>query len=447
MDLSSSLEWSPAGIVFVRGGALWIVPAEGGEPRRLTQLDSTRGEVRHDHPLVLPGERFVLFSSLTTEPGAERIEAVSMDRGSRSVVVERAVMPRWSPTSHLIFARDGAVLAVAFDPRTAPVRDGAVPVMPSGVVEPLNTGGLGLWLSSTGTLLYTPSGWVDKRLVSVGRDGAAVALDVPSGPYANPRISPDARRILVEGLDGIETLDLTRGTRTRLTTVAFGFTFATWNADGTRVVYRRFLLPFWAAADGSGDTALLPDARSDDYPSSPGPDPDTVFVVRIEPETSADVFLMSLSGAFEPRPLIVTPAYDGGPQLSPDGRWLLHQSDASGQPEIYVRRYPVFDRSWQVSAGGGVQARWSRNGREIYYRSGQRVVAVPVDTSGTEPSLGKPEPLFRDEYDFGTGTSIANYDVMGDGRFIMLRRDPGRGYLRAVVNWTEQLREILGDGR
>ncbi len=116
-DITGGLAWSPAGIVFGRGGALWIVSPEGGTPRALTVLDAARQEVLHAHPVVLPGERFVLFASQTAEPGAERIEAVSIDGGPRSVVVERATTPVWSPTGHLLFARDGAVLAAAFDPQ------------------------------------------------------------------------------------------------------------------------------------------------------------------------------------------------------------------------------------------------------------------------------------------------------------------------------------------
>jgi hypothetical protein len=143
------------------------------------------------------------------------------------------------------------------------------------------------------------------------------------------------------------------------------------------------------------------------------------------------------------RPLLATPAYDGGTQLSPDGHWLLYQSNPSGQAEIFVRRYPALDRPYPVSAGGGVQARWSRNGREIYYRNGQRMVAVSVDTTGAEPVFGTPTALFADEYDFGAGISIPNYDVTSDGRFIMLRRGPNGGNLRVVLNWTEELKRIL----
>jgi Tol biopolymer transport system component len=446
-DLTAGLVWSPAGIVFARGGALRIVSPEGGAPRALTVLDAARHEVLHDHPVVLPGERIVLFASLTTEPGAERIEAVSIEGGARSVVVERATTPVWSPTGHLLFARDGAVMAAAFDLRTATLRGTAVPVMSTGAVEILASGDLGLRLSSKGTLLYLPAGFTDKRVVSVGRDGAALALDLPSGRYANPRISPDGRRLLVEsGGNVIEALDLARGTRARLTAGALSTNFSTWSADGQHVVFRRFSSPFWSAADGSGNAAPLPGATVNDYPSSPGPDPDSVIVGRIRPETSSDVFLMSLSGAFEARALIVTPAYEGGAQLSPDGRWLLYQSDASGRAEIYVRHYPALDRQWQVSEGGGVQARWSRNSREIYYRSGQRIVAVPLDANGPDPVFGKPASLFPDEYDFGAGISIANYDVTPDGRFIMIRRGANGSKLRAVVNWTEELKQILAAG-
>jgi len=183
-----------------------------------------------------------------------------------------------------------------------------------------------------------------------------------------------------------------------------------------------------------------------DYPSSPGPDADTILDVRIQPETSGDIFLMSISGKFEPKPLLATPAYEGGPQLSPDGHWMLYQSNVSGQPEIYVRRYPALDRQWQVSEGGGLQARWSSTSREIYYRGSQHIMAVAVDLTGPEPTFGRPAALFADEYDFGQAISIPNYDVTRDGRFIMLRRGAHGSSLRVVIRWAEELKQILATG-
>jgi Tol biopolymer transport system component len=295
--------------------------------------------------------------------------------------------------------------------------------------------------------LYLPGGFTDTRVVSVARDGATMAVDLPPGAYANPRIAPDGRRLLVEnGASVVEALDLARSTRSRLTSAAFGTLYSTWNSDGSRVVFRRFNLPFAIAADGSADPVPLPDATANDFPSSAGPEPDSVLVVRVRPESSGDVYLMSIGARFTPKPLIVTPTYEGGAHLSPDRRWLLYQSNASGQAEIYVRRYPALDRQWQISAGGGVQARWSRNGTEIYYRSEKRMVAVPIDVSGAEPAFGKPVALFADEYEFGQAISIANYDVTPDGHFIMLRRGTNGGKLRVVVNWSEELKRILAAG-
>jgi eukaryotic-like serine/threonine-protein kinase len=446
-DLPSSVAWGSREIVYTRNGALWIVPAQGGAPHQLTVLDAARHEVLHDDPAVLPGGRTVLFTSLTTDSGTERIEAVSIDDRKRSVVIERAATPVWSPTGHLLFGRDGAVWAVPFDPKSATTSGAAVPVIPSGVVGTVRNGSLGFQLSSARTLVFVPADFDYKRVLSVGRDGSEVALDLPPNRYGNPRISPDGRRLLVESEQSvIEAFDLSRRTRVRLTAVAVATSFSTWTANGEGVVFKRFNVPFWAAADGTGKAGLVSGGLINDFPSSPGPDSDSILDVRIQPETSGDIFLMSISGKFQPKPLLVTPAYEGGAQLSPDRRWMLYQSNKTGQPEIYVRRYPAIDREWQVSEGGGVQARWSSTSREIYYRSGQRMMAVALHPSGGEPAFGKPTPLFADEYDFGQNISIANYDVTRDGRFIMLRRGTHGSSLRVVTHWTEELKQILAAG-
>ena len=99
-----------------------------------------------------------------------------------------------------------------------------------------------------------------------------------------------------------------------------------------------------------------------------------------------------------------------------------------------------------MSDGGGIQARWSRDNREIYYRSGNRIVAAALDASGTEPVFSKPVALFAGDYDFGAGTSIANYDVAADGRFIMIRRGVNGGKLQIVINWTDELKQIFASG-
>jgi eukaryotic-like serine/threonine-protein kinase len=167
-DQSSRVAWVSTDIVFNRAGVLWLVPAKGGAPRQLTVLDAARREVMHSDPTVLPGGRFVLFSSLTTDAGTERIEAVSIDGQKRAVVIEHAVTPLWSPTGHLLFGREGAIWAVPFDANSAATSGEAVPVVPTGIVCTVSSGSLGFRLSSTGDLVFLPADFDSKRVVSVG---------------------------------------------------------------------------------------------------------------------------------------------------------------------------------------------------------------------------------------------------------------------------------------
>jgi len=254
-----SLAWGEKGVLFTREGSLWSVPAGGGEARPLTSLEASRDEVFHTDPIVLPGGRSVLFSSLTRAPGADRIEAISVEGGPRSVVVERATTPVWSPTGHLLFAREGALWAVPFDPAAVGTRGSAVRVIPSGVVGTVRWGSLGVQLARNGTLLFVPRDLDNRRFVSVLRDGSELPLGLPPGSYGNPRISPDGRRVAVEREGSVvESVDLARGTRAVLVPAAVGTLFVTWNGDGSRLVFLRLNGPFWAATDGSGRTGVVP---------------------------------------------------------------------------------------------------------------------------------------------------------------------------------------------
>ncbi|MFI4946149.1 MAG: hypothetical protein ACHP85_22930, partial [Burkholderiales bacterium] len=442
-----NLSWGPKDVLFARGGTIWSVPAEGGAARQLTRLEAASGDAVHTDPLALPAGRRVLFSRLTTSAGGERIEAIPSEGGARSVVVENATTPVWSPTGHLLFARGGAVWAVAFDPVEARTLGTAVPVIPAGVVGPVRAGSLGYQVSSNGTLAFVPANFDSKRFVSVGRDGSEIPLPLPAGRYGNPRISPDGRRVAIER-DGsvIESVDLARGTHSVVVPSGIGTNFVMWTSDGANLVYRRLDAVIWSAADGSGKGGRVPEGDVNMSPGAAGPDASSFIAVRQMPETGGDLHLISLHGAFPARPIVATPAYEGSPHLSPDGRWLVYQSNASGQPEIFVRRFADGDRAWQVSEGGGVQVRWSSTGREVFYRGGGRIMAVAFDGKGPEPVLGKPQGLFADVYDFGQGLSIPNYDVTRDGRFLMMRRSTEGGTLRVVLNWTEELKRTLAQG-
>ena len=157
---------------------------------------------------------------------------------------------------------------------------------------------------------------------------------------------------------------------------------------------------------------------------------------------SGEVFVLSLDGEPSPRPLFTSPAYEGGAALSPDKRWLAYCSNESGRFEVYVRPFPDASRKLVVSTSGGNQPVWSRDGKELFYRNGSQMLAVPVRT-GRDLDLGTPEVLFDQEFSFGgSGTTFAQFDVAGDGRFLLFKRDTEPGRLHVVLNWTAELTRL-----
>ncbi len=146
------------------------------------------------------------------------------------------------------------------------------------------------------------------------------------------------------------------------------------------------------------------------------------------------------------RPWLKTTAYEGGAQLSPDGKWLTYISNDSGQNEVYLRQFEGPDRRWTISTEGGTQPLWNPNGREIFYRSGDKMMAVEVATT-PDIKLSSPRALFEQRYAFGSGITIANYDVAADGqRFIMVRDEPGAARLNVVLNWLSELGRVAPAG-
>src|SRR6185503_1362142 len=131
------------------------------------------------------------------------------------------------------------------------------------------------------------------------------------------------------------------------------------------------------------------------------------------------LWALPLSPGEKPFPLVESTYSTRAPRLSPDGKWLVYDSDESGRNEVYVRRFPHSERNWMVSTGGGTLPVWSRDGKEIFYLEGRKMMAVSVQ-AGSGFSAGKPTLLFdRPELTM----AFPAFDVMGDG-FLMVERDP-----------------------
>ena len=124
------------------------------------------------------------------------------------------------------------------------------------------------------------------------------------------------------------------------------------------------------------------------------------------------------------------------------GTRLSYVSNESGQNEIYVRPFGGPERRWQVSSQGGTQAVWNPNGREIFYREGNKMMAVDVTAADGDLKLSPPHQLFEQRYAYGAGITIPNYDVSRDGqRFLMVKDEAGAGRLNVVLNAFSDLQK------
>jgi serine/threonine protein kinase/Tol biopolymer transport system component len=430
-------------ITFVRAGALWQVPASGGPAKQLTTLDRGKQELLHAWPSVIAQGRILLFVSITgSSRGASHIEALSPATGQRRVIVESGTFPLYAPSGHLVFFRDGALLGAPFDLDRLEVTGPVVRVLENLAVgttmdAPLAT------LSNAGSLVYAPSDAGTTRLVWVSRQGVEQPISDTPRRYQYPRLATDGRRTVVAAAGDLWIQDIARATFTRLTSEqTVGNAFPVWTPDGTRVLFRTLTGMYWTAADGSGHPEAIAGSLSGDLPCSVSLDGDTLAFMRQNAQTSRDVYVLSLRGQSMPRPVVNTPAFEGGAQFSPDGHWMAYASDESGQMQVYVRPFPGPDRRWPVSTRGGTQPLWSRNGKEIFYRVGNKMMVVNV-SAGVDLTLSQPRQLFEQRYVF-QNVSVANYDVGADGqRFVMIKDEAGSGRLNVVLNWTEELKRLI----
>jgi Tol biopolymer transport system component len=320
-----------------------------------------------------------------------------------------------------------------------------------GVLQSTTSGAAQYSISASGSLVYVSGGNQadQRRLVWVDRNGTEQPLAAPVRPYMYPRLSPDGRRVAV-GITEHETqvwlYDLSRETLTRLTFERNLNYNAVWSPDGKRIAFQSSKEGppnlFWQLADGSGGLERL--MTTSEYPQVPmswSPDGQLLAFIELNPTTGRDIWVLRLTD-LKTQPFLRTPFDESVPRFSPDGRWLAYISNESGRHEIYVQPYPGPGGKWQISTEGGTEPAWNPNGRELFYRSGAKMMAVDIVT---QPGLaaGKPRVLFEGKYEPSPATS-PNYDVSPDGqRFLMLKRSEQQEaatQINIVLNWFEELK-------
>jgi serine/threonine-protein kinase len=436
------------------GNGLYRVPATGGALTPIALVE--KGELSYRWPDALPGRNAVIFTvHRGGDASSASIVVQQLDTKERRVLVEGGSYPRYVSSGHVVFTRAGVLMAAPFDLSSLTVTG-----VPSAAVQQVSmavtTGQSQFAVSASGTLVYanlTDEG--AQNLVWVDRQGVIQPINAPPQNYEHPRLSPDGQRIAMDirGYGGGATTDIwvyqfARGTLSRLT---FGGTESeapVWTPDGARVTYAVTLQSqppravAWKRADNSDSEEQIGHGDAHLHPLQWNPGGD-VLLLNESASTGSDIWAFSMKDK-SLRPITKTPYKEVSAGFSPDGRWLTYASDETGRFEIYAQAFPGPGGRSQISANGGVEPVWARNGRELFYREGDKMMSVPIP-SGSRVPEGTPKVLFQGR--FMASTSVDRwYDVTADGqRFLMLKpQDSARSVatLTVVQGWDTELKRL-----
>ncbi|HET9385674.1 MAG TPA: protein kinase, partial [Gemmatimonadales bacterium] len=425
-------------------GPLYRVPAAGGERAAVPWQEVQSGAYTGRWPVFLPDGRHYLFF---VSPGT--IVLGSLDSTDRKELLQADSHALYA-SGHLLFQRQGTLLAQKFDVGRLELTGDVVPVaeqlsIPVSAFGRFTTSDAGVLAYRTDEAFYTELRWFDRRGAPMGTVG-------PESLYINPALSADGARVAAgrrdrtQGTYDLWLFDLARSIPSRFTFDAGTEWLPVWSPDGKYVgytmergtgkhdLYRRL-------ANGGGDDELVFTSERNkvltDWTA------DGRFLIFDETtDTASDLGYVAVSGDRKGISYLKTPFNEQNGHVSPDGRWIAYQSDESGRYEVYVRPFPDAQGGggkWQISNEGGSDPRWSRDGKELFYFAGDDTLSsttVVGDSSGFRRM--QTEPLFR----VTRTANRTNYSMTPDGRRFLVNtlvQSANDATITVVLNWTQAL--------
>ena len=435
--------WNRDGVILFStlAGPIQRISDAGGTPASpVTKRDDAKQQLAHSFPCFLPDGKRFLYYMRSANPEFDGIYVRELGGDGERLLLHASSNVAYVPSGHLLYVREGVLLAHPFDAERAAFTGDPTPVA-EGVDSFAESGIAAFSVSDTGALVYRTTDTAPvSRLIWFDRAGKRLSEVGEPAAYRNPRLSPDRRKLAVEMVDvtgnrDIWIFDLARGVRTKFTFGPGRDAAAVWSHDGQKIVWQGPNETLIKSSDGKEREQVLfnePWIPDDWLPDGSG--------FLLHPGAPRQVLLMdpltkSRTKVLEGRG-ITTHA-----RLSPDGKWVAFANADSGRFEVIVQDFPNSSGRWQVSTSGGLQPKWRADGKELYYISTDgRLMAVPVK-SGTFIEFGKPQSLFQTQTETITGFTWHQYDVSEDGqRFLVNTMEAVLSPVTVVYDWPALVR-------
>ena len=452
-SLGRGTSWGSDGtIVFAPtpNGGLISRPASGGAVQFVTSVAPERNEIGHMWPEQLPDGRGVIFTT-TGHGEAEPYKLCihSPGQAGHRDLIESGRNAHYVRTGHLVYAMADMLMAAPFDLSSLQLAGKPFPVV-RGVYGMSGLGAGYFSVSDAGTLVYAegPQVATSSTPVWIDSDGTMTPLsNIPAGSlHYDATLSPNGQQAAFSVVRGpwqdLWLYDMARSAWSRLTTAAPADMSPVWVAERGTIVFSANVESvaelYSIPADGSGEPTMLFQSSYSKYPSSWSAANKLLAYTEFTPTTQSDIWLLDLSGPPKAEPWLTTRFQEGAADFSPDGRWIAFESDETGRLEVSIR--PVRKGAkLAVSTSGGTKPRWSRDGKQLYYRDGAKLMTVTVTPQGDTLAIGPPTVRASHDY-FGGATP--NYSIAPDGRVLMVRRDPTptlSDRLIVVQDWLSRL--------
>jgi len=436
----------------VGSSQLMRVPASGGTPAAFGRFSA--GAITQRWPQALPGGKAVLYTehSSTQKWDGANLVVAPLSGGTPKVVVRGGYYGRYVQSGHLVYMKQGTLFAARFDSGRLETIGPAVPAL-EGIAVSGFSGSAQFALSSEGTLAYVPNAAAASNPISwMTRDGKTSMLRATRAQWAQPRFSPDGRKLALNIFDGkqldIWVYDWAQDALTQLTFDPGEDFGPVWAPDGRRIVFSSDRAKpgihnlYEVNADGSGEVTRLTESPSDQYAYSFHPSSRLLAFSNDQSATTWDLMILPIEGDArrglspgKPTVFLSAPVVVSRPMFSPDGRWIAYQLIEAGTPDVYVRPFAGPGGPWRISNGGGSLPVWSKTAHELLFLNQGKVMFASYSVVGDSFRVDAPKIWSPKGYQPHAGAYP--YDLHPDGKRLAIiaapDEDSGSGAQDKVV--------------